>query len=117
MIPLLLLALTAAPHLPGPPPPPLKGVAAVRSSALPLWQAREIRLLAGEAVVEVEEALPHLAPVIERYQVSSNLSFQFKEWLRSSPLDTPPPPVWMNPDVVTQGGNTIHQNFSLGGVR
>jgi hypothetical protein len=78
-----------------------------------------MRALAGEAgaTVEVEDALPVFAPILERYRISHKLSFQFKEWLQASPLEALPPPAWMDPNVITAGGNVVHQNFTLGGVR
>lgn len=113
LFPMLLAAL------PGPPAPPLKGVAPQRSSALPLWHARSIRALAQEAgaTVEVEDRLPHFAPILARYRITQNFSFQFRPWLPSSPLEGVPPPTWMNPNVITAGGNTVHQNFTFGATR
>lgn len=118
LTPLPILLLLALPP-DGPPAPPLRGVAQVRSSPLPLWHARGVRALAGEAsaTVQVEDSLPIFAPILERYRISRKLSFQFKDWLKAAPLEALPPPLWMDPNVVTAGGNVVHQNFTIGGVR
>lgn len=124
LLPTLLALSLAAPPSPepsgGPPTPRIRGLSAVRYSALPYWDSSNIAALlrdANGAVVPVEDAFPELIPVPDSIRVyGTRLRWQALNFT-PNPNWTPPPPAWVQTDAIYSGGNRVHQNFSFGGLR